>query len=67
MTGVQCCDISHDENVIVSCDVSSCIKVSNCDIIIVILFIKQVCVLFGWHTWFLEIAFVREVDMHVCS
>ena len=29
MAGVQCCDVSHDERMIVSCDVSSCIKVSN--------------------------------------
>ena len=33
MAGVQCCDVSHDESMIVSCDVSSYIKVSNyvCD------------------------------------
>ena len=29
MAGVRCCDVSHDENMIVSCDVSSFIKVSN--------------------------------------
>jgi len=29
MAGVQCCDVSHDEEMIVSCDVSSCVKVSN--------------------------------------
>ena len=29
MAGVQCCDVSHDENMIVSCDVSTFIKVRN--------------------------------------
>ena len=29
MAAVRCCDVSHDESMIVSCDVSPCIKVSN--------------------------------------